>query len=202
MAQVRRTLVLGGIRSGKSEYAEALVRVPAARVTYVATARTDPADPAWTARLARHRARRPAEWDCVEVGADPRALPDLLAAAGPDQTLLVDDLGTWVAALLPDAANPDPAGADGFAPGERLAEAVRASAARLVLVSPEVGLSVVPPTAAGVAFADALGATNRAVAAACAEVVLVIAGNAVPVKGATGGPGAGTLTPCSPRPNP
>jgi adenosyl cobinamide kinase/adenosyl cobinamide phosphate guanylyltransferase len=131
----------------------------------------------------------------VEVGADPRALPDLLAAAGPDQTLLVDDLGTWVAALLDTTGDP-------FPPGEELAAAVGASAARLVLVSPEVGLSVVPPTAAGMAFADALGATNRAVAAACAAVVLVIAGNAVPVKGATGGPGAGTLTPCSPRPNP
>jgi adenosyl cobinamide kinase/adenosyl cobinamide phosphate guanylyltransferase len=201
---VRRTLVLGGIRSGKSEYAEELaaLRVTATRVTYVATARPDPADRAFAARLDRHRARRPADWGLAEVGDGPDTLPALLAGAGPEETLLVDDVGGWVAALLagPDAAAPRPA--EGFDPGERLAAAVRASHARVILVSPEVGLSVVPATAAGMAFADALGATNRAVAAACEAVVLVIAGNAVPVKGALAGPGAGTLAPCSPRPNP
>jgi nicotinate-nucleotide--dimethylbenzimidazole phosphoribosyltransferase len=176
----RRALVLGGIRSGKSEFAEGLVS-GAGAVGYVATARTDPGDATWTARIEDHRARRPPPWTTAEVGDDPSALLDLLAGADPDRTLLVDDIGAWVAAHLPDVTRVtaplgDVAG--------RLAAAVRACPARLILVSPEVGLSVVPTTAAGMMFADALGATNRAIAAECDAVVLVVAGNAVPVKGA------------------
>jgi adenosyl cobinamide kinase/adenosyl cobinamide phosphate guanylyltransferase len=172
----RRALVLGGIRSGKSEFAEALVSSVSA-VTYVATARTDPADPAWTARIDAHRDRRPPAWTTAEVGEDPAALLDLLTGADPDVSLLVDDVGGWVAAQVTDVTAFEPVAAG-------LAEAVRTCPARLVLVSPEVGLSVVPSTAIGFAFADALGRTNRAIATECDAVVLVIAGNAVPVKGA------------------
>ena len=75
-----------------------------------------------------------------ETGADPARLTELLAEAKPDETLLVDDLGGWVAALLDPARQPNDDEADVAA----LADAVRACAARLVLVSPEVGLSLVP----------------------------------------------------------
>jgi adenosyl cobinamide kinase/adenosyl cobinamide phosphate guanylyltransferase len=182
----RRALVLGGIRSGKSEFAEALVSSsaesrwpsPAApAVTYVATARPEPGDPAWTARIDAHRDRRPAGWITAEVGDEPSALLDLLTGADPDATLLVDDVGGWVAPQVTDVTTFDPIAAG-------LADAVRKCAARLVLVSPEVGLSVVPGTAIGLAFADALGRTNRSIATECDAVVLVVAGNAVPVKGA------------------
>jgi nicotinate-nucleotide--dimethylbenzimidazole phosphoribosyltransferase len=172
----RRALVLGGIRSGKSEFAEALVS-PSGAVTYVATARTDPDDAEWTARIDAHRDRRPTGWSTAEIGDDPAALLDLLIDAHPDGTLLVDDVGAWVAAHVTDVT-----AFESVAAG--LAEAVRKCPARLVLVSPEVGLSVVPSTAIGLAFADALGRTNRAIATECDAVVLVIAGNAVPVKGA------------------
>jgi adenosyl cobinamide kinase/adenosyl cobinamide phosphate guanylyltransferase len=178
----RRALVLGGIRSGKSAFAEALVSAvsPGPGVTYVATARTDPDDPAWTARIDTHRDRRPPGWTTAEVGDDPSALLDLLAGADPDGTLLVDDVGGWVAAQVTDVTDVTAA----TVVATSLAEAVRKCPARLVLVSPEVGLSVVPSTAIGVAFADALGHTNRAIATECDVVVLVIVGNAVPVKGA------------------
>jgi nicotinate-nucleotide--dimethylbenzimidazole phosphoribosyltransferase len=178
----RRALVLGGIRSGKSEFAEALVTSASIgrAVTYVATARTDPSDAAWTARIDTHRDRRPSDWATAEVADDPSALPDLLAGADPDTTLLVDDVGGWVAWQLTDVTE-----LTAFEPvAASLADAVRKCPARLVLVSPEVGLSVVPSTAIGLAFADALGRTNRAIANECDAVVLVIAGNAVPVKGA------------------
>jgi|SRR5690606_1880313 len=177
-AQGRRTLVLGGIRSGKSEYAEALL-ADSQPVRYVATARPVSADAEWSARIAAHRRRRPAGWRTTEVGDDPLALLDVLSDAEPHEHLLVDDLGTWVAAVaeLPGGESSD-------AVADRIAAAVAASPARLVLVSPEVGLSVVPATEAGRRFADALGTVNRAVAAVCDGVVLVIAGNAVLVKGA------------------
>ncbi|MEU3457321.1 bifunctional adenosylcobinamide kinase/adenosylcobinamide-phosphate guanylyltransferase [Micromonospora sp. NPDC006766] len=165
-------LVLGGIRSGKSEFAESLV-ADAPMVRYVATApEGDPADTEWATRLAAHRARRPGTWTTEETAADPGRLAEVIAAAGPNETLLVDDLGGWVTVLLDPARQP----ADDPATIAELAAAVRASSARLVLVSPEVGLSLVPTTPLGRAFTDALGAANRAIADACDAVVLVVAG--------------------------
>jgi nicotinate-nucleotide--dimethylbenzimidazole phosphoribosyltransferase len=167
----RRALVLGGIRSGKSDYAEGLL-ASAGAVRYVATARRDAADAEWEARIDAHRARRSGRWNTIEVGDDPTRLPELLTAAHPADVVLVDDLGTWVAATMTEITILD-----------QLAPAVRGCLATLVLVSPEVGLSVIPATASGRAFADDLGSVNRSVAAECDAVALVIAGNAVPVKG-------------------
>jgi adenosyl cobinamide kinase/adenosyl cobinamide phosphate guanylyltransferase len=171
----RRALILGGVRSGKSEFAEALAGT-AAPVRYVATARRDPDDVEWERRIAAHQGRRPPAWTTDDVGADPTDLPPLLATAEEGETVLVDELGSWVAATMA-------AGVDPVQLGVELADSVHASAATLVLVSSEVGLSLVPLTPAGRTFVDALGLTNQAVAAACDAVVLVIAGNAVPVKG-------------------
>ncbi|MFI6781887.1 bifunctional adenosylcobinamide kinase/adenosylcobinamide-phosphate guanylyltransferase [Micromonospora sp. NPDC050276] len=171
-------LVLGGIRSGKSEFAESLV-TDAPVVRYVATApEGDPEDTEWAARLAKHRARRPGSWTTEETTEDPRRLADVLASAEPNETLLVDDLGGWVTVLL----DPDHQPADDVATIAELAEAIRGCAARVVLVSPEVGLSLVPTTPLGRAFTDALGAANRAVADACDAVVLVVAGQPVWLK--------------------
>ncbi|MFG3712156.1 bifunctional adenosylcobinamide kinase/adenosylcobinamide-phosphate guanylyltransferase [Micromonospora sp. NPDC047730] len=178
-------LVLGGIRSGKSEFAESLV-AEAPTVRYVATAADAPADDAeWAARLAAHRARRPESWTTEETADDPRRLADVIASAGPNETLLVDDLGGWVTVLLDPAHQP----ADDTATVAELAAAVRGCAARLVLVSPEVGLSLVPTTPLGRAFTDALGAANRAVADACDAVVLVVAGQAAWLKPGAPQPG-------------
>ncbi|MET8358276.1 bifunctional adenosylcobinamide kinase/adenosylcobinamide-phosphate guanylyltransferase [Micromonospora sp. NPDC005171] len=171
-------LVLGGIRSGKSEFAESLV-TDAPVVRYVATApEGDPEDTEWATRLAAHRARRPGSWTTEETTEDPRRLADVLSSAEPNETVLVDDLGGWVTVLL----DPDHQPADDVATIAELAEAIRGCAARVVLVSPEVGLSLVPTTPLGRAFTDALGAANRAVADACDAVVLVVAGQPVWLK--------------------
>ncbi|MCO1599014.1 bifunctional adenosylcobinamide kinase/adenosylcobinamide-phosphate guanylyltransferase [Micromonospora sp. RHAY321] len=171
-------LVLGGIRSGKSEFAESLV-TDAPVVRYLATApEGDPEDTEWATRLAAHRARRPGSWTTEETAADPRRLADVLESAQPNETLLVDDLGGWVTVLL----DPDHQPADDLATIAELAEALRGCSARVVLVSPEVGLSLVPTTPLGRAFTDALGAANRAVADACDAVVLVVAGQPVWLK--------------------
>ncbi|WBC07042.1 bifunctional adenosylcobinamide kinase/adenosylcobinamide-phosphate guanylyltransferase [Micromonospora sp. WMMA1947] len=177
-------LVLGGIRSGKSEFAESLV-ADAPTVRYVATAPAgDPEDTEWATRLATHRARRPGSWTTEETTANPGRLVEVIAAAGPNETLLVDDLGGWVTVLLDPAHQP----ADDTATIAELAAAVRSSTARLVLVSPEVGLSLVPTTPLGRAFTDALGAANRAVADACDAVALVVAGQAAWLKPAAPAP--------------
>ena len=186
-------LVLGGTRSGKSAFAESLV-AGAPAVRYVATAIGGEDDPEWRARIETHQRRRPQSWSTEETGADPARLAALLGEAKPDDTLLVDDLGGWVAAVLDPARQPNDDEADVSA----LAEAVRACPARLVLVSPEVGLSLVATTPVGRAFADALGTTNQALADACDRVVLVVAGRPVWLKETAGE----ALAPEAPEPVP
>jgi adenosylcobinamide kinase / adenosylcobinamide-phosphate guanylyltransferase len=166
-----RTLVLGGTRSGKSRHAEDLLP-PDAPVHYLATARWHADDPEWSARLEAHRVRRPPGWTTVE---DPDVAAIVRAGRHP---LLVDDLATWLTGVLDDAGVWDlpavPAAVD-----DRVAELVAAVAAcpgRVVLVSAEVGLGVVPGTRAGRLFRDELGALNAALAAVCDEVVLLVAG--------------------------
>jgi len=160
--------VLGGTRSGKSGYAEHLLpaREP---VRYVATARHVAGDAEWTARIDAHRARRPAAWTTVE-DAD---LPALLRAGGGP--LLVDDIATWLTGVLDDAGAWD-RGVDVSPQVDALVEAVRAAPGRVVLVSAEVGLGVVPATQAGRLFRDELGALNAALARVCDEVLLLVAG--------------------------
>jgi nicotinate-nucleotide--dimethylbenzimidazole phosphoribosyltransferase len=170
-------LVLGGIRSGKSAFAEALV-ADAPSVRYVATAVGGEDDPEWLARIEAHQRRRPQSWSTEETGADPTRLAALLTEAKPDDTLLIDDLGGWVAQLLDPSRQPN----DDEADISQLAAAVRGTAARVVLVSPEVGLTLVATTPVGRAFTDALGATNQALAEVCDRVALVVAGHHIWLK--------------------
>src|SRR5690348_8828357 len=107
-------LVLGGIKSGKSEFAEALAGTDAVR--YVATAALsdgDDADPDWVARIEAHRRRRPSHWHTEDIGATPERLPSLIKEAEPSETLLIDDLGGWFTALLGPAGQGDPDAAGG-----------------------------------------------------------------------------------------
>ena len=153
------TLVLGGARSGKSEVAERIAARLPAPITYLATlVPGDDADLA--ARIAAHRARRPAGWRTVEAGP---GLPAVLRSVpGP---ALVDGLGPWVAAspgMIVDAG--------------ALCDALTGRDADTVVVSEEVGLGVHPATAGGRRFRDALGKLNQSVAAVADEVLFVVAG--------------------------
>ena len=166
-----RTLVLGGARSGKSAHAEGLVD-GAGPVRYVATARTPADDVDWVQRVAVHRSRRPTHWETVE-GAD---LVALVSAPADGVPLLVDDLGTWLTTEIDDA------GAWALPRGtitprcDALADAVAAHTGDLVLVTPEVGLGVVPATRSGRLFRDEIGMLNARLAQECDEVVLLVAG--------------------------
>lgn len=168
-----RTLVLGGIRSGKSRWAETAIDGDGP-VRYVATGPVPDHDPSWAARVGAHRERRPSAWDTVET-------VDVAAQlrAAPNTATLVDDLGGWLTATL-DRCGWD----DGsvVADVDELVSAVADFSAPLVLVSPEVGLTVVPATASGRRFADELGILNQQLAQCCERVVLVVAGLPVLVK--------------------
>lgn len=173
--------MLGGARSGKSAFAEQLVesapdsREQGGAVRYIATAVLDPADGDFAERIAAHRARRPGNWTVVE--GDPIAP---LAEATP--ATLIDDLGTWVTARIDArAAWGSPRGtlASDF---DALVAAVSGYDGRLVIVSPEVGLGVIPSTPSGRLFRDELGTLNQRLAAVCDEVYLIVAGHAIQVK--------------------
>jgi adenosyl cobinamide kinase/adenosyl cobinamide phosphate guanylyltransferase len=159
-------LVLGGARSGKSAVAEERAADLGGPVTYLATAVHDDEDRDLAARVAAHRHRRPATWTTVECG------PGLVEQmAGRDGTLLVDSLGTWIAAH-----------ADLAVDGEALAAALVAHEGHIVLVSEEVGLGVHPSSPVGRLFRDALGTLNQVVAAVADEVWLVVAGRVLPLE--------------------
>ncbi|WP_084513086.1 nicotinate-nucleotide--dimethylbenzimidazole phosphoribosyltransferase [Nocardia mikamii] len=182
-----RTLVLGGARSGKSAYAEE-VAGRSGPVRYVATAVPDPADADFADRIAAHRVRRPGTWQVVE--GDPITV---LGDAAP--VTLIDDLGTWLTARIDArAAWESPRGTVG--PDiDALVAAVTGYADRLLIVSPEVGLGVIAATASGRLFQDEIGTLNQRLAAVCDEVVLVVAGVPVVLKGAAGAAlGSGTAT--------
>ena len=164
--------MLGGTRSGKSSYAETLAAETKGPVRYLATAALDPADTDFAARIARHRDRRPAGWTVVET-----AEADLAAVvADSAETTLVDDIGTWLTGRLDalDAWN-RPHGA-ASSDTDSLIRAVDACPSRLILVTPEVGLGVVPPTRSGRVFRDELGDLNQQLALTCDDVFFVIAG--------------------------
>ncbi|WP_223198589.1 bifunctional adenosylcobinamide kinase/adenosylcobinamide-phosphate guanylyltransferase [Solihabitans fulvus] len=169
----RRTLVLGGARSGKSAHAEGLL-ADAAAVTYVATARRDPQDQEWAARIAAHVDRRPPSWRTVET-TDVAALLDALGPADPP--VLIDDAATWLTGVLDDCGAWEGAGLDEVAArcGALVASVARCRS-RVALVSAEVGLGVIPATRSGRLFRDQLGSLNARLAEVCDEVLLLVAG--------------------------
>jgi adenosylcobinamide kinase/adenosylcobinamide-phosphate guanylyltransferase len=175
------TLVLGGIRSGKSQWAETAITDSAGAgrpVRYLATGAVPDDDTDWSARVAAHRARRPSHWETVETV----DLPTQLRCEAATPTL-VDDIGGWLTAVMDrrEAWTTGSVDADVV----ELLDAVGGFAAPLALVSPEVGLMVVPPTVSGRRFADELGILNQRLAASCQRVVLVIAGQPLTVKAAS-----------------
>ncbi|BDH04152.1 MULTISPECIES: bifunctional adenosylcobinamide kinase/adenosylcobinamide-phosphate guanylyltransferase [Streptomyces] len=178
----RRTLVLGGARSGKSVEAERrLESFP--DVVYAATGGTRAGDREWADRVAAHRERRPGSWQTAET----TDLVPLLAEDGPP--LLIDCLSLWLTDVM-DAVGAwdDAQWADGGQKALRervreLTRAVRETPRTVVAVSNEVGSGIVPATASGRRYRDELGRLNTAFASECEQVVLVVAGQALVLRG-------------------
>ncbi|OHV03856.1 bifunctional adenosylcobinamide kinase/adenosylcobinamide-phosphate guanylyltransferase [Mycobacterium talmoniae] len=176
-APAGRTLVLGGVRSGKSAHAETVLAAETA-VTYLATGGTRAGDPEWAERVRLHRARRPPSWRTVETT---DVAMHLRAADAP---VLLDCLGTWLTARVDLHRAWEGAGLDAVhADIEELVTAWRERAAPAMAVSSEVGSRVVPPSASGRLFRDLLGELNARIAAQSDTVVLMVAGLPVPLRG-------------------
>ena len=170
-----KILVLGGARSGKSAFAEALL-AGAETLDYLAAAMVPSDDHEWTARVAAHRLRRPASWRTVETGDIAGQLstgesPVLIDSITSWLTRVMDDAGSWTSAA--DRGGADPALDAALA---RLVVAWTSTAREVVAVSDEVGLGVVPESASGRLFRDTLGLLNQRLAAAADTVYYVVAG--------------------------
>ncbi len=176
----RLTLVLGGVRAGKSAFAQRLAS-SGRRVLFVATAEAGDAEMA--ARIAAHQADRPPEWTTLEAPVD--VLGALSPVVDDYDTVLLDCLTLWVSNLL--LRTPDPAAAEVIASGaEELLALQRRSEAAWIVVSNEVGLGVIPPTELGRAYEDALGRVNQLFAAQADAVYFIAAGLPLQLKGERG----------------
>ena len=180
-------LVLGGIRSGKSACAERLTAKIASATArpalYLATGVA--IDDEMSQRIRRHQERRPPEWQTVEAPLNPvGALQKLQLAAAHPPVLLLDSLDGWVSNLLFEHENAPPADLEARVVGavRRFASFVGELDADAVIVSSEVGHSLVATSSLGRRFQDLLGTVNQAIAADANAVTLVVAGIPVPIK--------------------
>jgi adenosylcobinamide kinase/adenosylcobinamide-phosphate guanylyltransferase len=165
-------LVLGGARSGKSAFAERLVAETGLSRHYIATGRAF--DDEMRERIARHREDRGDGWQTHE---EPLALAARIAdVARADRAVLVDCLTLWVTNLMLEEC-------DIAAECSGLLEALRQAPGRIVLVSNEVGLGIVPENRMARAFRDHAGRLHQNVAALVPEVYFIAAGLPLKMKG-------------------
>lgn len=160
-------LILGGARSGKSRFAERLAAESGLAVTYIAT--SQPLDGEMTERIAHHRERRPAHWTLVE---EPLQLARVLRAqAAAERCLLVDCLTLWLTNLLmlDDAARL-------AEERDALLECLDGLPGRILLVSNETGLGVVPLGELTRRYVDEAGWLHQAVAERAQRVTFMVAG--------------------------
>ena len=170
------TFVLGGARSGKSAYAQVLAEAAAARIgrppVMIATA--EGLDEEMAARIAAHRRERGEAWRTVETPLD---LPAAICALAPDEAVVVDCLTLWLSNLMF-------AERDVEAATDELLMALGQTRAEVVVVSNEVGMSLVPEDALARAFRDAAGRLNQRVVQQADHAVVMFCGLGVALKGA------------------
>ena len=169
------TLVLGGVRSGKSRFALGLAS-RAGRVTFIATARAS--DDEMLRKIERHRRERPAHWRTRE---EPLKLDEAIAESESASELILIDCLTLFAANLLEVHGEDQDAI--WSSIDALCFALRETSQHIVLVSNEVGSGIVPSYAAGRQFRDLLGEMNQRVAAVADSVVLMVAGLPIWIKG-------------------
>ena len=179
-----KTLILGGVRSGKSRLAERLARDRGGPVVYLATATSG--DEEMARRIEAHRSRRPRDWTLIE---EPIALGRTInSCAGPGRFLLVDCLTLWLTNLL---THEDPS----LLATERAAllEVLPELPGDIVLVGNETNMGIIPLGEVSRRFCDESGSLYQELAARCDRVVLTIAGLPQVLKGPPLGAGESEL---------
>ncbi|VAX06699.1 Adenosylcobinamide kinase / Adenosylcobinamide-phosphate guanylyltransferase [hydrothermal vent metagenome] len=162
-----KTLILGGVRSGKSRLAEQYARASGLNITYIATATVQ--DQPMQQRVDQHRKHRPAEWSLIE---EPLALADTLRQqAGAERLLLIECLTLWLTNLLMLKD-------EGRLEQEReaLLQCLPNLPGEIILVSNETGLGIIPLGELSRRFCDEAGVLHQQIAQACDRVILTVAG--------------------------
>lgn len=182
---MKRTLIFGGARSGKSAYAEQLALASGKPVIYLATAQAG--DFEMQQRIAHHQARRPEHWRTVECTTD--LAQAILQASTPENLILLDCLTLWLSNLL-FSENADYPEVGNITPPKRFAieraaflQTLENVPGDLIIVSNEVGMGIIPQGAISRWFVDEAGRLNQAVAARCEQVSWVAAGLPLHLKG-------------------
>jgi adenosylcobinamide kinase/adenosylcobinamide-phosphate guanylyltransferase len=168
-----KTLILGGVRSGKSRYAGELAAAHGRAVTVIATGAAQ--DEEMAARIQAHRASRPAHWSVIEEPL--RLAAALRTAAVPGGVIVVDCLTLWLSNLLclgdEELLRRESAG---------LIDTLPALGTDCILISNEVGFGIIPASALARRFGDEAGALHQRVAQRCDRVILMVAGLPVTLK--------------------
>jgi len=170
-------LITGGVKSGKSSYAQRLASEFASDspVRFVATARRggDSLD----RRIDRHIAERPDHWTLFE---SPTGLIESITASGDEVMTVLDCITLWIGDLV---SEPDYSSTTGTPHHVgRLIEVLQASSRPTLVITNEVGSGVAPPTGIGNVYADELGTANRLIGDAADELTLLVAGQPLRIK--------------------
>jgi adenosylcobinamide kinase / adenosylcobinamide-phosphate guanylyltransferase len=182
------TLVTGPVRSGKSRFVLERAKASGLHVRYVATAARESGDAEWDARIERHKQDRPATWTVVESATlAPRELQELFHSAAESDCVVVDALGTWLAARMSaNLAEPDDSRERFEATMDeetaQLADAMLHSRAVVIVVAEEVGWDVVPVAPSARLFRDVLGRMKQRLAARANGVYLIVCGYALDLR--------------------
>ncbi len=167
-----KALILGGARSGKTTYALNMAEALRLECLYIATATAE--DEEMKLRIAHHKAERGAHWRLIEESI---ALPRLLMKENSaDSIILVDCLTLWLSNLICS-------GRDYNAMSDALIQSVKQAARPVIFVSNEVGLGIVPDNALAREFRDAQGRLNQKMAEICDQVIFMVAGIPMKLKG-------------------
>ena len=181
-------LILGGARSGKSAYAEKLATESGLPVTYIATAQVY--DDEFRARVQHHKDRRPSDWKIIE---EPHFLSDALQGSihassrasknvRDSKCVIIDCLTLWLAqCICPDCAPPN--GVDWAKQRANFLAVLPTLDAKIIIVSNEVGMGIVPLGEINRQFQDEQGRLNQAVAAIADKVSFIAAGLPIQLKG-------------------
>lgn len=171
---IRQRLILGGARSGKSRYAEQLATESQLDGVYIATATAN--DSEMAERIRHHQAERPATWQTIE---EPLRLADTLqAVAHPERAILVDCLTLWLTNLL---CHEDPVWFERET--QAVLDLLPTLPGEIILVSNEVGQGIVPLGELSRRFVDEAGRLHQRLASQMDQVILMVAGLPLTVKG-------------------
>lgn len=172
-------LIIGGCRSGKSEYAEKLAGRMSDSVIYLATAKITDKD--FQKRVEEHRRRRPESWQTIE---EPLEIEQVLRkrTLSKGDVVIIDSLSTWLTNLIYQDGHFNHDEEKVLKKVEEISEMFKSIEAEVVIVSDEVGFGVIPPYAEGRMFRDLNGKANQIIASVAEKVYLVVAGIPMEIK--------------------